>query len=526
MAHLAVRSIIRRRTPGRHRLAALAAVLLVALVAVAPASAAPSPSIELSSPDFWPGSATTSTSVTFRVTYRHTGGLAPSFVRVHVGGTTGEMQVAAGSNWKQGVVFEVTTRLPAGTWVPWFEAQRGDLYATVTMSRSITVSGPTPTPTPTPRPTPSPAPTPKPTPTATPRPTPTATPKPTPKPTPAATPKPTPKPTSKPGPSATDAPTATPKASSGGKSTPKPSRSPSTTASPDTSPEPTPTRDPGLAAILPGAASSGPGGVGGTNGRPGGGPVNDSDPPLAGSLGGVSSGPSILPMIAAAVGIAGGLTMLVAFLMFGRRRQDAEGPDEASLAASAAAGYPLLSAPRRAQAGGLSPLAAGSAAAVSTVQAIADMAVVQDREADVPRWRRASLIEARKKDPIRGGAAASAILRFDGRAGEAVEGLERRRIRYRLVSLLNLPDEVKGVEIGSLDHGDEVVLLEKAGTYWRVLCPDGREGWLHKMTLGDTVIDSPSAPGTWTSADDGPAQGGFEDIMRAYNESRRQFGEI
>ena len=81
-------------------------------------------------------------------------------------------------------------------------------------------------------------------------------------------------------------------------------------------------------------------------------------------------------------------------------------------------------------------------------------------------------------------------LTFDGEIETAVTGMERRLIRYRLVSLLNQPDEVRGVEIGVLDEGDEVVLLEKRGTYWRVLCPDGREGWLHKMTLGDVVIDS------------------------------------
>ena len=104
-------------------------------------------------------------------------------------------------------------------------------------------------------------------------------------------------------------------------------------------------------------------------------------------------------------------------------------------------------------------------------------------------------------------------------------GLERRRIRYRMVSLLDAPDEVRGVEIASLDEGDEVVLIEKRGTYWRVLCPDGREGWLHKMTLGDVVIATSGAADSWTSADEGPAVGSFEDVLRAYNESRSQFGE-
>jgi hypothetical protein len=117
-------------------------------------------------------------------------------------------------------------------------------------------------------------------------------------------------------------------------------------------------------------------------------------------------------------------------------------------------------------------------------------------------------------------------LSFEGEVGAAVDGMERRLIRYRLVSLLDAPDEVRGVEIGVLDEGDEVVLLEKRGTYWRVLCPDGRQGWLHKMTLGDVVIEAGTAgSNSWTSGDDGPAAGTFEDMLRAYTERRDQFGE-
>ena len=106
-------------------------------------------------------------------------------------------------------------------------------------------------------------------------------------------------------------------------------------------------------------------------------------------------------------------------------------------------------------------------------------------------------------------------------------GLERRRIRYRLVSLLDEPDEVRGVEIGSLDEGDEVVLVEKRGTYWRVLCPDGREGWLHKMTLGDVVIDASAAADSWTSGDEAPRHGRLRGRLRAVSASRRSqfFGE-
>ena len=76
------------------------------------------------------------------------------------------------------------------------------------------------------------------------------------------------------------------------------------------------------------------------------------------------------------------------------------------------------------------------------------------------------------------------------RAGvRPLESYERRQIRYRLVRLLNCPDEVRASEIGILDRGDEVQLLERHGVYWRVLCPDGRTGWVHRMTLSAPVSE-------------------------------------
>ena len=137
------------------------------------------------------------------------------------------------------------------------------------------------------------------------------------------------------------------------------------------------------------------------------------------------------------------------------------------------------------------------------MQTVVDLGPAPEIDGHMPRWRRPSLMEARKADPTRF-IAADAKLTFDGRASAAVMGLERRRIRYRLVSLLDEPDEVRGVEIGSLDEGDEVVLVEKRGTYRRVLCPDGRDGWVHKMTLGDVVIDAAAATDSWTSGDEAP----------------------
>jgi hypothetical protein len=226
-----------------------------------------------------------------------------------------------------------------------------------------------------------------------------------------------------------------------------------------------------------------------------------------------------------AVVTTGGVTMLMAFLMFGKRRRDElpTAPDDV-LAAASATGSGIV--PNARLAGSESivmPRAADAKQAVRAAMGV--VAADPDVDSNLPRWRRPSLMQARKADPLRS-VSSDVRLSFEGDVGAAVDGMERRFIRYRLVSLLDTPDEVKGIEIGVLDEGDEVVLMEKRGTYWRVLCPNGQEGWLHKMTLGDVVIDASTASrGSWTSGDDGPGPGGFEDVLRAYTERRQQFGE-
>jgi hypothetical protein len=82
-------------------------------------------------------------------------------------------------------------------------------------------------------------------------------------------------------------------------------------------------------------------------------------------------------------------------------------------------------------------------------------------------------------------------------------GAERRRLRYRAVSLLDAPDELRATVLEELDEGDEVQLIERSGGYWFVLCPDGSQGWVHRMTLGDVVVD--------------------EDRAGAFNAARRSF---
>jgi hypothetical protein len=640
--------------------AAVAAVLLV-FAAVLPALAASQNGVSLNNAKASPTTGTTTTDITFSVTYHDQQQHLPAYVRLNVAGASHAMAQNGNSGSQNGVAYTVTLRLPAGTWGTQFVAASTD-GATATLDGPVvTIQGATPTPSPTPSPTPAPTltPPPSPTPTSTPRPTatpsptprPTATPTPTPKPTATPTPKPTPtptpiatptpKPTPTPTPIATPTPwptfTPAPTPTSVPASTPTPTPAPTatvypwptavatatptqgatSTSIPTSTLQPTPQPN-GPSSSFPGAsaepgtwwypsASAGPGsggpGVGlspgasagsgtglfpdasasqgadpfasvapspspsalvavvvpptGTGGTGAGGQGGGAIPPAGGNwlsgsspFGNSSSAVAVLARLAPTMVVTtGGVAMSMAFLAFGRRRRDEAptAPDDV-LAAAAARGMPGPAGSRLATSDVLVEDAESVATAVRAA-AVAP-AVAGPGDADLPRWRRQSLLEARKADPTRS-VRTSVNLTFSGQAEEAVSGLERRRIRYRLVTLLDRPDDVRGVEIGSLDEGDEVVLLERLGTYWRVLCPDGREGWVHKMVLRVPAGEAPAAiaappsvpplpaaatgapaprppqnPGaSWTSGDEGPAPGSFEDVLRLYAQRRQQLGD-
>ena len=152
----------------------------------------------------------------------------------------------------------------------------------------------------------------------------------------------------------------------------------------------------------------------------------------------------------------------------------------------------------------------------------------------MPRWRRPSLIQARKADPIRDTEPAPRLTFDHGLVGP-LDGRERKVIRYRVVRLLDSPDELRGSEIGYLDQGDEVQLLEKYGAYWLVLSPDGQQGWLHKMTLGDVyeedapptdgpVATMPIAAETWTMGEVGHRRRRLRGLPRVAPPPRRLTG--
>jgi len=525
-----------------HLFRAVVAAWLLVFALVVPAGAVEGPT-KLFDPAASDTSATPATTITFTVTYRNREGSAPAYVRVVIDGAAHEMTGDGGDDWKGGVGHHFATKLPVGTHDVSFVAADTRKFTDAVDGGTVTIAVPTPTPTPKPDPTPTPKPDP--------------TPAPTPTPTPPASGGDTGGPGgaggtggsggSDPGvvgyigggdPGSTGGTGGTggsgtgdgigsgPPGSATGGSTSGGSGDPTvqtqtwgrgtgdpreygdtTTGSTDGSTGGTIGDGSDAAAALVLGAGVGTGGPGGPIGGPGG--SSTSGPggttggggatgggsgwgQLASALGalGLQSGPTSMPLMPTLVGTTGAVAMAMAFAIFGKKRRDEEqpAPDEV-LEANAA-----------------------RASAIAASSLLAPVAAPVDLESMMPRWRRPSLQQARKNDPTRSVAMAPR-LRFDDTNGAGI-GYERRLVRYRVVSLLDAPDELRSVEIGQLDQGDEVQLLEKSGAYWRVLCPDGRQGWLHKMTLGDVVTDETSSADAWNVGDiDG-------DVLSAYLAAR------
>jgi hypothetical protein len=103
-----------------------------------------------------------------------------------------------------------------------------------------------------------------------------------------------------------------------------------------------------------------------------------------------------------------------------------------------------------------------------------------DPEANMPRWRRPSLLEARRSDPTRYGTTQRIPMRF---TDDQVYQYDVRIVRYAVVPLLDRPDEVNGRRVGDLESGDEVQVLSVDGTFLEIHCPNGERGFVHRTTL-------------------------------------------
>jgi hypothetical protein len=533
-------SVIRAHPTPRgagHLFRAVVAAWVLVLALVVPAGAVEGPT-KLFDPSLSAKTGTPTTTITFTVEYRNREGSAPAYVRVVIDGTAHKMTGDGGDDWKQGVTHRFSTKLAVGTHDVSFIAADTRKFSDEVAGGTVTISvPPTPTPDPTPKPTPKPDPTPKPTPDPTPPPAPTSTPAGgstggsggtgatggSGVPGGSAVPGSSDPGAGSGGTDGTGTGTGTGTGSgtggtgtgSGGDGTPAndtqtwgggagldsaAARGSSTDSSDVSDSRSEDSRTFMAGAIVAGAA----GGTGGTPGTGGGGGSESGGSTGSGGSGGssglggtwgtlaaaldvlgIQNGPTTSPMLPTLVGTTGAVAMAMSFAIFGKKRRDEEqpAPDEV-LQANAARGIDIVPT---------SDMARGVVAAAAVPTPV-------DLEASMPRWRRPSLQQARKADPSRSFTAAPR-LRFDDESGAGI-GYERRVIRYRVVRLLDAPDELRSVEIGQLDQGDEVQLLEKSGAYWLVVVPDGRRGWIHKMTLGDVVADeSASAADAWNVGD-------------------------
>jgi hypothetical protein len=488
-----MRSHVVRLTRGwRGRVPATTGLALLLLAAAAGGAAATTG--HLHNPTVSTRTAVAGTSVAFAVTFSDNSGAAPQWVVLDIDGVRQPMTATA-NDYRAGVQYTLTLTPATGQHVVRFRARDASGSDQSAWGGYVTITAPaTPTPGPsTPAPTSTPVvtapPTTRPSPTATPWPTSTVG-----SPTPTSTPVVTAPPTTRP------IPTARPRPSSG------------SSAGPGTSPTATPVGSPSKAPAVTAAATPATGGTGGTSGggsRPTVTPPAATGPGTAGSpapsgaaaaivpssdesglpavavghvaglllsgggtgaapsarrsglsipLGGSPMSPSELALaLAPSIVTTGtGIAAWAAFMMFGKRRRDDDETVGQTLATAAASCYEVD---------------------VTLRPRVVD-------EALIPRWRRPSLQQVRKSDPLRVVVDAPR-LSFEAAGVLPLENHDRRQIAYRLVRLLDSPDEFRSQEIGVLDQGDEVQLLERRGVYWLVLCPDGRTGWLHRMVLAD-----------------------------------------
>lgn len=505
-------SFVHRSGLGPRVFAALAAaVLLLALIAGSVAAAV-SPGA-LRDSYVAPRHGTPATVIRFSVTFQGHGDRADAHVDLLIDGVGHAMAPSTDVVLLQGVRFRSSLPLPVGTHTVAFSGDDGQTHDTLAAGFVTIEAGPSPDPgtggggggtNPGGQPGPTTTP-----PAATPTPPPAPTPMPTaPAPPPAPTPKPEPTAAPTADPTAPVAPGATPTPGGGGSSdgagptpgsstggaqatssdspgaadqTSGPGGGPATGGSPAGAP-PTagreydsagaiassPTPSPiGLALGLTGKPGADGGGSGGSGGS---GPtgVGLDDRTLSLLTGNGGDIPPATRMLVAAITTTTATTVAAAFFMFGKRRRDGEPPEPDDVLAAKAAR--LSDRP-----------------ASSLVPVDAPGAGRSADEAAIPRWRRPSLIEARKADPRYADTTTHDHMSFNHGGDPATAGTERRKIRYRAVSLLDAPDPLRSAAIGDLDEGDEVQLLQRSGGYWLVLCPDGTQGWVHRMTLGDVV---------------------------------------
>jgi hypothetical protein len=115
--------------------------------------------------------------------------------------------------------------------------------------------------------------------------------------------------------------------------------------------------------------------------------------------------------------------------------------------------------------------------------------VVPAGEADVPRWRRPSVVAARFETDNTVIVRAATVDDAVGRRAPSIftdqttVAGDRMRLRFDAVPLLDRPDDVLARIQTDLDAGDEVLVLERGEVWANVTTPAGVVGWVPSMVL-------------------------------------------
>jgi hypothetical protein len=68
------------------------------------------------------------------------------------------------------------------------------------------------------------------------------------------------------------------------------------------------------------------------------------------------------------------------------------------------------------------------------------------------------------------------------------KGVERAKVGYRRVRISSIPDAIRSDELGRLDRGDEVEILDSSEGFLRIRTPDNVTGWI----LRHTIVGAPA----------------------------------
>jgi hypothetical protein len=167
------------------------------------------------------------------------------------------------------------------------------------------------------------------------------------------------------------------------------------------------------------------------------------------------------PLLLAPLLALAGLILLAA-----RRRR--RRPEEAATGAGGAAVPPGVLAP--------SAVFAAATPPPSRDPAIEEDLEPIDEDAPLKKTRRTS----RKAAEAVMAAAAGPVRTF---TGPAPKGVSRAKVGYRQVRISSEPDAVRSTELGRLDRGDEIEILESHEGFLRVRTPDEITGWILRHTI-------------------------------------------